>query len=155
MKFRRLLVAYDGSDFSRAALQTALDNAEFWESEIFAIYIVDPGALTPTIVDPQIGVADPNTLRRLEVIEKEGEQILGEADKMAQATGMEIKGTMLIGDPKDEIIDYAKEIEADLIILGSAGKGWTRRFILGSVSSSVVANSPTSTLVIHSQKKED
>jgi len=154
MKFKRLLVAYDGSDFSRAALQTALDNAGFWESEIFAIYVVDPGALTPTIVDPQIGVADPNTLRRLEVIEKEGEHMLGEAEKMARAAGMEIKGTMLIGDPKDEIIDYAKEIEADLIILGSAGKGWTRRFILGSVSSSVVANSPTSTLVIHSQKPE-
>ncbi|WP_319643560.1 universal stress protein [Methanovulcanius yangii] len=155
MKFRRLLVAYDGSDFSRAALQTALDNAGFWGSEIYAIYVVDPGALTPTIVDPQIGVADPNTLRRLEVIEKEGDVILGEAEKMAQDAGMELKGTMLIGDPKDEILDYAKEIEADLIILGSAGKGWTRRFILGSVSSSVVANSPVSTLVIHKQKKEE
>ena len=154
MKFRRLLVAYDGSDFSRAALQTALDNAGFWESEIHMIYVVDPGALTPTIVDPQIGVADPNTLRRLEVIEKEGEHILGEAEKMAESAGMHLKSTMLIGDPKDEIIDYAKEIEADLIILGSAGKGWTRRFVLGSVSSSVVANSPVSTLVIHTDKKE-
>ena len=62
--------------------------------------------------------------------------------------------TYLTIDPKDEILDYAKEIEADLIILGSAGKGWTRRFILGSVSSSVVANSPVSTLVIHTPKKD-
>ena len=154
MKFKRLLVAYDGSDFSRAALQTALENAGFWGSEVFVLYVVDPGTLTPTIVDPQIGVSDPNTLRRLEVIEHEGEQILGEADTMAEEAGMLMKSTMLIGDPKDEILDYAKEIEADLIILGSAGKGWTRRFILGSVSSSVVANSPISTLVIHTRKKE-
>jgi len=154
MKFKRLLVAYDGSDFSRAALQTALEHAGFWGSEIFVLYVVDPGTLTPTIVDPQIGVSDPNTLRRLEVIEKEGETILGGADTMAEEAGMLMKSTMLIGDPKDEILDYAKEIEADLIILGSAGKGWTRRFILGSVSSSVVANSPVSTLVIHTPKKD-
>jgi universal stress protein F len=56
---------------------------------------------------------------------------------------------VVIGDPRDEILDTAKEIGADLIILGSAGKGRTKRFLLGSVSTSVVTESPIATLVTH------
>ena len=53
-----------------------------------------------------------------------------------------------VGDPSTEIINAAKELNADLIVVGSKGKSLVERLLLGSVSTYVVTHSPISTLVV-------
>ena len=149
MVFKTLLVAYDGSEFSREALRTAVANAPLWDAAVHVVYVVNPRYYASTIVDPQIGVVEPRSEHWLQMLEREAEEMLAEATKIATDAGIAIVPHMVIGDPRDEILDTAKEIGADLIVLGSAGKGRTKRFLMGSVSTSVVTESPIATFVIH------
>lgn len=61
-----------------------------------------------------------------------------------------IKAEVVIkdGHPAEMIIDTAKEIGADLIVVGSHGRHGAQRFFLGSVSSKVVEHAPCHVLVI-------
>ncbi|KAF1078206.1 universal stress protein [Methanogenium sp. MK-MG] len=155
MLFKTLLVAYDGSEFSREALRTAIANAPLWEARVHVIYVVNPRYYASTIVDPQIGVVEPRSEHWIGMLEREAEEMLAEAAEIATDAGVEIVPHMVIGDPRDEILDTAKEIGADLIILGSEGKGRTKRFLLGSVSTSVVTESPIATLIVHAPTKSE
>jgi len=154
MAYTTLLVAYDGSEFGREALRAAIDNAPLWEATVHVIHVVKSRTYSSTIVDPQIGVVEPRSEKLLQMLEREAEEMLAEAQEIANGAGREIITHMLIGDPRDGIIETAKEIGADLIILGSAGKGRTKRLLLGSVSNSVVTESPIATLVVHAPSEK-
>jgi nucleotide-binding universal stress UspA family protein len=154
MVFKTLLVAYDGSEFGREALRTAVANAPLWDAKVHVIHVVNPRYYASTIVDPQIGVVEPRSEHWISMLEREAEEMLAEATEIATDAGIPIVPHMVIGDPRDEIIETAKEIEADLIILGSEGKGRAKRFLLGSVSTSVVTQSPIATLVVHAIHEE-
>jgi nucleotide-binding universal stress UspA family protein len=52
------------------------------------------------------------------------------------------------GDPADELIACAKKEEIDVIVIGSSGKGFLKRNLLGSVSYKVVKNSPCSVYIV-------
>ena len=52
------------------------------------------------------------------------------------------------GHPAEMIIDTAKEIGADLVVVGSHGRHGAKRFFLGSVSAKVVEHAPCHVLVI-------
>ncbi len=52
------------------------------------------------------------------------------------------------GNPKKEILQLARDLDADLIIMGSHGRSGLQRLLLGSVAGSVVAASPCSTVII-------
>jgi nucleotide-binding universal stress UspA family protein len=56
------------------------------------------------------------------------------------------------GDPRSEIVDEAGKWRADLIVMGSHGYTGIRRFVLGSVASSVVSHAPCSVEIVRSKK---
>lgn len=58
------------------------------------------------------------------------------------------EGISLKGDPETEILEHAKEWGADLIVVGSHDRSRLERFLVGSVSESVVKHSPCSVLVL-------
>jgi nucleotide-binding universal stress UspA family protein len=62
--------------------------------------------------------------------------------------GWHAEGVALEGDPKTKIADYAKEWNADLIVVGACDLPAVERFFVGSVSQSVVKDSPCSVLVV-------
>jgi len=146
--YARILVAIDGSEPGENALETALKNAPLWNAEVHAVNVVSPGYFNSAILNPNYGVVDPAAERIIKMLEEESEKIMQGVQKTADEAGIKITTYIKIGDARDEILDLAKEIGADLIILGSTGKGRARRLLLGSVSSAVVANSPISTLVV-------
>jgi nucleotide-binding universal stress UspA family protein len=55
---------------------------------------------------------------------------------------------ILQGFPKEEILDVANDWPADLIIMGSHGRRGIDRFLMGSVSSAVLAHAPCNTIII-------
>jgi nucleotide-binding universal stress UspA family protein len=62
--------------------------------------------------------------------------------------GIDAEVVILEGSPADVIVDYARDIGMDLVVVGSTGKQATERTVLGSVSSRVAANAPCSVLVV-------
>jgi len=58
------------------------------------------------------------------------------------------KEEVLFGHPKDVILDAAKDWPADLIVMGSHGRSGFGRFMLGSVSMSILSAAPCSLVVV-------
>lgn len=74
---------------------------------------------------------------------------LEEAKATAKAMGVDAKIEVEQGvSPADIIVRYATDKAIDLIVMGSRGKGAIDRFLVGSVTSKVVAHAPCSILVI-------
>lgn len=75
--------------------------------------------------------------------------ILADADKALSEFGIK-PADMIVrsGDPASEIIKAAKDIKADLIVLGAQGRSAVEQFFLGSVSHKASMHAPCSTVVV-------
>jgi nucleotide-binding universal stress UspA family protein len=89
------------------------------------------------------------------------DQIIAEAHGRVQAAGDRISGSgvgvrtlVRLGRPADVIVDAAKEMDADLVVVGSRGHGTIESMLLGSVSAEVVARSEVPVLVARRDKVE-
>ncbi|WP_421909107.1 universal stress protein [Methanolacinia petrolearia] len=146
--YSKILVAIDGSKPSFKALGRAIEIGKCWNSEIHAVYAVNPEIYGTTVVDPAIGVSDPGSERIFNMIQEESKKIIEDAKSFTGDQGYDVKYHEKLGDARNVILDTAKDLGVDLIVLGSTGKGMAKRLVLGSVSSSVVFHSPVSTLVV-------
>jgi nucleotide-binding universal stress UspA family protein len=80
------------------------------------------------------------------------EAFLDERAQSLRAEGIEVGDAHLaLGDPDKEIVRFAEDEHADLIILGSRGLGRLKRALLGSVSDSVVRYAHCPVLVVRQE----
>ena len=146
--YSKILVAVDGSKQSFGALERAIEIGKCYSSEVHAIYAINPGVYGSTVVDPAIGVSDPGSERIFNMLHEEGKKIVDDAKSFTDSLECDVRYHVKVGDARNVILDTAKDIGADLIVLGSTGKGMAKRLVLGSVSSSVVYHSKVSTLIV-------
>jgi len=66
-----------------------------------------------------------------------------------------ITTTVVVGAPANEIVRYAEQHRADVVVLGSHGHGLVRRFLLGSVADKLVRQAPCAVLVVPHQTLRD
>jgi nucleotide-binding universal stress UspA family protein len=82
---------------------------------------------------------------------REGEALVARAGQQLQAAGFQTSTIVREGDPRHAILDVAAEWDPDLIVLGSHGRKGLDRFLLGSVSESVVRHAPCSVEVVRAK----
>ncbi len=131
----RVLVAYDGSDVSKRALQRV---ARFMNA-------AEVGLVTlarPIYRDPRYtGYADPKD-------EEEPRRVLGSARDTLEQAGVFATGFGPVGDPADEILATAKSFDAELIVIGARSLGTVERLVLGSVSMKLMHESACDVLIV-------
>jgi nucleotide-binding universal stress UspA family protein len=141
--YQRILLAYDGSKSGQQALLECRDVAQWTQAAVSLI------AVTPLyihMVGVDAGIYD-NELAEQEKEKYKG--ILGDGIAQLQAAGFQASGEVLLGETVDEIVKYAKKINADLIVVGHRHlDGWAARWWKGSVSKSLIENAPCSVLVV-------
>lgn len=138
--YQKILVATDGSERNMAAVDEALRIARVCRSEIVAVYVQDISALES---------APPGEMMLRDtwgVIQKEGEAALSRI--RSRAEGIDLQTKLLEGKPSVEIVRYAIEYGADLIVIGTQGKRGLERLLLGSVAESVIRSAPCRVLVV-------
>ena len=125
--FRKILVGYDGSDGSEKAVALAIELATKYDSTIVVCHAFGHLPLT----------SKPSDVRRLinPVIER--------LASLGIATQVSMPGAL----PAQGILDAADEHKADLIILGSRGRGTFANLLLGSTSDRVLRYAKVSVLI--------
>lgn len=134
---KSVLVPIDFSEWSYEAIAPAKEFVEA-ETSLTLIHVLtplhpaDPAAMWNTLDDGQ-------RKQKVKAFLKE---------KLAEMGYKEVQIEVKLGDPSTEIVDFAKDIAADLIVLPSHGHKGISRFLLGSVAERVVRLSPCPVLVI-------
>lgn len=125
-----VLVGTDGSSNANRAITHALEQAERSGATLHGIFVVD----TSRLDDPALGSSEIAT----NDIEDQGQQYLEEIEQRADDLGLTFVGRSCHGRPYEEIVQYADDIDADLIVLGYQGHSHTETGTMGSVTDRVV-----------------
>jgi nucleotide-binding universal stress UspA family protein len=136
-KGERILVAVDGSRHSDKALDQAMSMARMCNSELFAISVID---LTPE----QLALAPALE----EKLSKEARGILDRTKQEAEAAGLSIETIVHFGgQPHEFILKEAREMNIDLIVMGTRGRTALQSMLIGGVAQKVIAHAPCAVLV--------
>lgn len=130
-----LVVGYDGSDGARRALARVRELAIDYR----ALVIV---AVAPDIRSAGMGIdlAGPQL---------DTQRLLGEARELLDGSkSAAIETRAAVGDPATVLTDVAREVDAQLVVVGRRGGDFVRRTLLGSVAQRVVQEAPCDVLVV-------
>jgi len=133
---KQIVVGYDGSEQSRRALERAAQIV----AEDGRITLVTAGGILPSA--PQVSSAAP-----ADDVE-ERRRVLAEGHERLAALGIDARVVEAVGDPTDAIIDTARDVDADLIVVGTRGRNVAARVLLGSVSTTIVNQAHCDVLVV-------
>ncbi|MBE7942452.1 MULTISPECIES: universal stress protein [Ramlibacter] len=141
--YKRIVLAYDGSDAGQRALLDCKDIAQWSQAELFLVAVM-PSAMS--FVGLEGGVYDVE----LEEREKKKHQaVLEDGVRRLAEMGASATGEVVVGEAVDEIGKYARRVGADLIIVGHKHlDSWTARWWRGSISGALIEHSPCSVLVV-------
>jgi nucleotide-binding universal stress UspA family protein len=137
--YRNIVIAYDGSDGAKAALEKAVEIAHRDGAALTVVESV-PEKL-PALVPGAPHSTDPTKAAETR---KELRQAVESLDPSLQASPWAVGGP-----PAKAIHTVANDIEADLVVTGSRGRGRVTSALLGSVSTEIVQGSPCDVLVVH------
>jgi nucleotide-binding universal stress UspA family protein len=145
-----ILLAVDGSKYSRRATRLLVRLPFKDELKITVLHVVDLAALTqPAQLSPLAAIQYGRRMRRdIQRHIRTAERLAARTATRFTARWPRTKGVVVRGDPAEQIIARAKREKADLILLGSRGLSDIRGFLLGSVSHKVVTYAPCSVLVV-------
>lgn len=141
--FQRILFATDGSAASDHAATLAVDLARTHGAKLTALYVVDPY--------PYLGIGEANPLG-FQAYMSAAQQHAAEAHQkvldLCAKAGVTCQ-PRLVEDvaASTGIVDSARELGCDLIVVGSHGRTGVKRLMLGSVAARVVAESTIPVLV--------
>jgi nucleotide-binding universal stress UspA family protein len=138
--YRTIVLAYDGTPACEAALQQAAQLASQQPARLHLLGIaVTTGGMTlAESVGGQDAWAPQEAARKRQ---------LAAAAAGLRAQGLELVEAVRSGDPAAQIIGYAQEVGADLIVLGHSGKGAVTRWLQGSVGVQLLDRLPCSLLI--------
>lgn len=154
-RFQRILAATDGSDGATTALRAAVELADLTRAELIVLNVFQPEEIAP-IHDPE-----PREFARVEHLRGDyaeakellSENVLDDAKKIVnERPGLRSSFISLEGDPPAEILRYAAEVDADLIVMGNRGRGRLVGLALGSVSQKVTSAAGRFVLIAPAQK---
>ena len=143
--FKNILIATDGSAASAHAAALAVNLARLHGAKLTALYVSDPY--------PYLGIGEVNPLG-YEAYAAAAQQLAAKAhaqvDALCQTGGAPVAlNALLVEDvgAASGIVESAKQVGADLIVVGSHGRSGIARLMLGSVAARVVAESPIPVLI--------
>ena len=144
--YKKILVPLDGSELAKMALDQAEKLAKAFDAEIILFQVVpfmpiygSPELVTPLIID--------------EKQKEAAERYLANLSEELKKRGLRVAATVRTGQQVAvEIIDFAKEVGADLIIMCTHGRSGISRWVMGSVALKVLTRAETPILLIRSKR---
>jgi nucleotide-binding universal stress UspA family protein len=145
----KVLIATDGSEFSVAAIETV---CEMLVDRVDPVELKIVSVCDLAIVGTELPVGLPAYYQELADQAKKDAETIAEnswnAIQQKLPIGIDVSTEVRMGNPPQVIIEIAERWNADLIVVGSHGRGFWNRSLLGSVSDAVVHHAKCSVLVV-------
>lgn len=139
-QYKNILVAVDGSEQSYDALREAIETAQANDSQLKILYVLnDKLANIPVHLD---------TMTLYKSVQEHSDYVVDQVQGYLKDTEVSFEIVRLTGSPKREIINYSKENNIDLIVLGSTGLDAIDRFIIGSITQYIVNHASCNVMVV-------
>ncbi|MGM0922249.1 MAG: universal stress protein [Bacillota bacterium] len=151
MIYKRILVAIDGSEGSKQALQHANELARINGAELTLIHVKNEthlplyGGVYP-VSEAGTQIIQEEVERAEEVEISKGEAIIRKA-KDEISPDINVTTALLDGDPAASICGYTEKNNIDLIVMGSRGLSGIKKWVLGSVSQKVLSEATQAVLI--------
>ena len=138
--FRKILVAYDGSEGAMKGLKAGIDLAKVHQAKLCALAVEEKLPRFSATIDE---VQDEK-----EFADQKYGRILKAAEALAREAEVDLKTILRPGHPAKTIVEVAKEGQFDLILVGHSGLSevWAR--FLGSTAEKVSRHAPCSVLIV-------
>jgi nucleotide-binding universal stress UspA family protein len=137
---KRILIAVDGSSSSERAVELGLALARSQRGHVVIAHVAPAFDAMPLAGSAVTGVID----HRLSAADRKP---LDDAAALADQVGVLARLELLQGDAAQEIVRLADRVDADLIVMGSRGRGAVAGMLLGSVSRAVLHGTRRSALI--------
>ncbi|MEX2032348.1 MAG: universal stress protein [Dehalococcoidia bacterium] len=141
--YRAILIAVDGSAISDRALREGLAVGLDQQAELRVVHVIDTMP-----AEPGEGTFDFDAFRAAQL--QEGREVLDHVAAVIQEAGatvepslVEVQGTA----PADAILNEAKRWPADLIVIGTHGRGGLMHMLMGSVAEGIVRHTEVPVLL--------
>ena len=139
---KKILIATDGSASAHEAVEVGVELAAEHGAEVTFIHVLPPddylvaGRLGPVVTKPHDLEMD------------DSEIALRDAAEVAESADVAHTLERISGDTIDEIVAIADSIDAEMIVIGSRGRGRLTSKLLGSVSQGVLAETRRPVLIV-------
>lgn len=144
ISIKRILVPVDFSDCSLEALEHVVQVGKLCKAAVTILHVLEP-----------VSYGLDFTLSRVWKDQQLREYVrsrLSELTHLLESQGLTAHNVILGGMPRDSILDCAREREADLIVMGTHGRGGLSHLVIGSVAEAVLRRAPCPVLTVKSPK---
>jgi nucleotide-binding universal stress UspA family protein len=138
--FKKILVANDGSEGARKALQVAIDLAVKYGADLYSISIEEDL--------PKYAASVGEVVERKEEMNGYFDKVNAEAAALAKVSGVSLHTHIAPGHEVETIIDYVKENRFDLLVIGFMGHSRVYEKVWGSTSQNLTRLSPCSVVIV-------
>lgn len=136
--YETILLPTDGSEGSDRAEATALDLAEQFGADLHAMHVID----TRVFREPALSSIELPTHEA----EERAMALLRDIAEVGDTRGIEVTSHCCHGVPHEEILAYAEEVDADLIVMGYQGQTHSKK--MGSVVDRVLRDTERQVLAV-------
>jgi len=142
--FKRILVPTDGSDITEKAIETSIALAKSVGAKLYTISVKEPfpysaiSEMQPTPPQEFFDAQERIAAKRVQAVS----ELCAAADVPCQAHTVEAL------HPWEAIIDHAKRMECDLLVMASHGRRGVSALLLGSETQKVLTHSKVPVLVV-------
>ena len=138
---KKILVPIDGSDYGMRAAEYAVGMAKMLKAQIMVVFVID------TIVLDQL--TKPSEREDVEnELKHDGERYIHYVVGLAEKQGVKAASLLAKGRPFEQIVNLAKGLGMDLIVMGTYGRRGAERILIGSVAEHVIEYASCPVLVV-------
>ena len=139
-----VLVAVDGSDGGKRALDYAMERSKLGGSKLIVTYVIE---WSPYSFNTPEENAERH-MRREQEIERATSSVVEPAAKQLAAQGIEHETVVRHGPPAETLIKLAEKFGVQQIVIGRRGQSGIKNLLFGSVAGNLVQTSPVPVVVV-------
>jgi nucleotide-binding universal stress UspA family protein len=147
--YKKILVPLDGSKLAECALPHVEALAKGCGTEkVILVSVTERVQGYRAFEDPSQPLGQQLAPEAYGKLEQQAQRYLGRIAKAMEAKGIKVGTEVLLGDPAEEIVIYAKHPGCDIIVMSSHGRSGIHRWTHGSVADRVFRGSPVPILMV-------